>query len=106
MAAKAAATASSVEPPKPISLRSASEVMDQAAMQNYSNALAGNTRPQFSAPVLNAGIVDGIEAGADLAVKTSKQIAADTALYVREQNKKALESAGKNSTATPHQTYY
>ena len=106
LAAKAAATASSVEPPKPVSLRSATEVMDQAAMQNYSNALAGNTRPQFSAPVLNAGVVDGIEAGADLAVKTSKQIAADTALYVREQNKKALESAGKNSTATPHQTYY
>ena len=106
MAAKVAATASSVEPPKPVSLRSATEVMDQAAMQNYSNALAGNTRPQFSAPVLNAGVVDGIEAGADLAVKTSKQIAADTALYVREQNKKALESAGKNSTATPYQTYY
>lgn len=106
IADKAAATASSIELPRPISLRSASEVMDQAAMQNYSNALAGNTRPQFSAPVLNAGIVDGVEAGAELAVKTGKQIAADTALYVREQNKKALESAGKNSTATPHQTYY
>lgn len=106
MADKAAATASSIELPRPISLRSASEVMDQAAMQSYSNALAGNTRPQFSAPVLNAGIVDGVEYGADLAVKTGKQIAADTALYVREQNKKALESAGKNSTATPHQTYY